>query len=321
MTATQIDFQAISGTTRSIIYQSFTGTGASYTVSFWARAVTGTGTLYAYTFKDAASQMLVGASLTTTWQRFAMTGTLSADTIYLVIGADGGMSVQAQPITQPALSCYIWGVQIEQCAAATPYHKTVAASVSWSPGTPTTVGTPYYPLGFTGVNSKAVHCAGVADYYDLGNVSPGYSGFWGAIAFTYDATWAAGNADIIYKGAASNYEWFVYTTAGPVLRFATLSAAGAETDLEMATLELGKWNVLAWSYTPTTEDNCIVLANLNGTAYSMVNGKLIAAGTASLKLGELTGAVARCSMGPGTLTAAQLADIVASWQGTLASRG
>ena len=136
MTACRIDFNAINATAeRSIIYQKpITLTVASQTLSFWARTVSGTGTLYLSIVADVSHGQTLSCNLTTTWQRFSTTFTGTASGWYILVGPFGDWysPVAVQPNVQPALSCYIWGVQLEASPVATPYIPTTTVPVARS---------------------------------------------------------------------------------------------------------------------------------------------------------------------------------------------
>jgi hypothetical protein len=130
-TADQVTFDNLSAINQAGgVWQPFTGTAVSWTASVWARTVTGTGTMY-LTLTDGAapgSAAITACALTTTWQRFTVTKTLTAATWYVEFGPDSNCDQDLQPTTQAALSCYLWGVQVQPGTIASPYHATVAAA-------------------------------------------------------------------------------------------------------------------------------------------------------------------------------------------------
>lgn len=132
LTATRVDFPSINGAWQvsELVYPTrpFVVYGASVdvTFSFWARAVSGTGTLYAG-LADSGATYLAGTtsalSLTETWQRFEIPATLTRDCSgwQLIIGPDGS-PFRGMPQTQAALSCYLWKPQLELGSTATAYE-------------------------------------------------------------------------------------------------------------------------------------------------------------------------------------------------------
>jgi len=126
-TVTRFDFPEVTrGDDYTIVYQEYTSTAAPWTISFWARSVTGTCILYASDDVGNGSSPQITCNLTTTWQRFTQTVQTTAATWDIQFGKVYGPT--------PAMSCYIWGVQIEQCAAATPYIPTTTAAVTQAVG-------------------------------------------------------------------------------------------------------------------------------------------------------------------------------------------
>jgi hypothetical protein len=137
-TADQVDFPAIAGSGQfSRLQQSFTGTAVAWTISFWGRTVTGVGTLYINVFNGTTHQN-APFSLTTTWQRFSITSTLAAGTCSFEFGPVGDAGGRAEPTTQPALSVYLWGAQVQPGTIASPYHTTVATAFASTYDTCTT---------------------------------------------------------------------------------------------------------------------------------------------------------------------------------------
>ena len=184
-TATQGNFAAISGSNQySYVYQSFTGTAASYTLSLWIRTVSGTGTFYIGISNSSTTEYHTACNVTTTWQKFTVTGTLTAASWVIVLGPDG-YSFTGQPTSQPALNCYIWGAQVEQSSTPSTYSPTTITTTAVhmisnlsgaivSPATdvggPTLTSSPYYPSGFSGSQQMAVALNGTSQYLSLGDI-------------------------------------------------------------------------------------------------------------------------------------------------------
>jgi hypothetical protein len=218
-TADQVNFSAIAGAGQnSSLYQSFIGTAVAWTASFWARTVSGTGTLYAALTDASTTITYTACTLTTTWQRFTVTKTLTAANWYLVFGPY--TSVAGEPTTQAALSCYLWGVQVQPGTIASPYHATVAAAFAsvktlWS--MPRKV---LNPSAFCiGVRVKMPDGIGWSDNYAA------FPTMW-----TIGASDSA-NSITLYRGIANTIQVFVYNTPSSVYvsyQFTQAFAAGSE---------------------------------------------------------------------------------------------
>lgn len=133
MSAALVSFDATNGAGQySLLYQNLSIGAGDQTISFWARSVTGTGVLY---FNNDDGNGAVGnptaCNLTTTWQRFSNTVVLPAGSRYIFIGPNG-IAGSGQPTTQPALSVYLWGVQVEANPFASPYVATTGVAVPWA---------------------------------------------------------------------------------------------------------------------------------------------------------------------------------------------
>ena len=216
-TATQTDFGAIAGSAqRSIVYQNIGAIlGSSYTVSFWARTVAGTGTLYVE-YEVAGNAPTQSFSLTTAWQRFVMTCTPgAAGASYLVFGTDGQPFPGSEPTTQPALSCYIWGVQVEASPFASPYQPTLASAVSW----PITIVTATAISGVTasaGVIGASFICPGAANTRVIGVSTSGAAVIYFGdvdVIYTYDGTYFVGPINYV----PNTKMWVIVAWSGSIL--------------------------------------------------------------------------------------------------------
>jgi hypothetical protein len=134
-TADQVDLKAINGATEySEFYQPFTATAADWVGSIWAQAVSGSGTLYITLSNGSDSAVFTACTVTTTPVRCYVTRTMAAATQYFIIGAVGTSAGGGQPTTQPALSVYLWGAQVELGTTPSPYCPTLAAAATCGPG-------------------------------------------------------------------------------------------------------------------------------------------------------------------------------------------
>jgi RHS repeat-associated protein len=102
--------------------------GQPMTSSVWLRTTSGTQKLNLYLVEISTGGWSVVAStavtLTTTWQRFSVTGTSASGLTALSLQIGGGGSVTA------GQSYQVWGAQLELASTAGPYVATAATAVS-----------------------------------------------------------------------------------------------------------------------------------------------------------------------------------------------
>jgi len=210
----------------------------------------------------------------------------------------------------------------------------VVGATATKHGTPTTVSSPYYPLGFTRANTKAVKLNGTDSYYDLGvgHTSTGaftiaavvrpasVSGSPIIVSIDSDGLGGTAREFVLYRGATS-FTAYVFKSGGNST--ITLSSG----------VVAGEWNVVCLSYNGSGGDGAAILrANVNGVAPAEVTNAVapLLTSTASLLIGAngqgtegfWDGDIARVTYWRETsMTAAQLAQVAASMMGSLPSRG
>ena len=115
--------------------QTYSGvTGQVYTVSFYVKRKTGTGTISI----RAVENLNTTIAVTTDWQRFSVTATSTSSTIRAGIA-----------ITTSGDEVFVWGGQVEFASSAGTYVQTVASTIY---GTPT--------LSFSGVSTLGLESNG-----------------------------------------------------------------------------------------------------------------------------------------------------------------
>lgn len=119
---------AINPTASANVSRAQSGTApasATFTASFYAKVASGTGKVYISLLDGPlwANGTSTACSLTTTWQRFTVSRTLTADTTwYVVVGQTDASS--------DATTCIVWGCQLEQRTTATAYTATTTAAIT-----------------------------------------------------------------------------------------------------------------------------------------------------------------------------------------------
>jgi hypothetical protein len=111
------------------MFQQITGTAAAYTFSVWLRGSVGGEQTYLYLTDGGTGYLgVTRVTLTTSWQRFSTTATLSAIAWVAAIGTDLRNGAQT---STPAQTIYAWGGQIESGTfGPTSFIPTTAATVT-----------------------------------------------------------------------------------------------------------------------------------------------------------------------------------------------
>lgn len=135
VTAEQFDVPACTaGAGRySVVFTTtaFPMSASPWTVSFYAKGVSGSGTVYAALTPDGTtylSNSVVCSFVSDSWTRCTGTATSTLTNYYLTIGSDHRDPSQSSNFA--ATSVYIWGVQAEGVAYATSYIPTTSAAVT-----------------------------------------------------------------------------------------------------------------------------------------------------------------------------------------------
>ena len=105
--------------------QSVTIPAGVFTFSVWLRGAAGGEVVYPCATPDGVNYIRTTASLTTAWQRFSTTGTLTAALWYFSVGVDRRDASQAG---QPAQTVFVWGAQLELNSTMGTYNPTTNAA-------------------------------------------------------------------------------------------------------------------------------------------------------------------------------------------------
>jgi hypothetical protein len=177
----QVDFAATaSAGDRSILTQTFTSLAVPYTASVYARAVSGSGTLYVETGSAGAYSSVPCTVTSSTWTRCFVQRIHAATTSTVVIGNDS-LAGSGQPTAQPALSVYVYGAQLNPGSWPDEYEPTAATATLRGPlidtkgnawtvnGTiPIATSGPLFPAGFGDLPKTGAGSFSAANYYSLG---------------------------------------------------------------------------------------------------------------------------------------------------------
>ena len=128
LTGDQITLPAVSGVGAfTVIYFPFTASAATYTGSFYLKGKNGGEVVWINFTKNGVTYTQTLCTLTTSWQRFTLTSTLTAGGDNFQIGVDLRDSAES---AKPAQTFFIWGGQLEQGAFPTSYIATTSASAT-----------------------------------------------------------------------------------------------------------------------------------------------------------------------------------------------
>ena len=127
LTADLVNFPTAAGATQYVLAQNLTlSIGVPHTISFYAKAVMGT--ITNLVVRINGSEVSLGETITTTWQRFSK--------VVIPVTATDDSGFKNRPAVSgsgAAIDVYIWGVQIETGDIATDYIATTTAAVSVGP--------------------------------------------------------------------------------------------------------------------------------------------------------------------------------------------
>lgn len=160
LTATQIVYPAVSGAGAvSVIDQSYTATTPSYSLSLYAKGAVGGESLYLMTTPNGSLYRRLQITLTTSWQRFCLTGANDAEAWFYQIGTDLRDAGQAATSAQ---TIYAWGAQVELGDDCSPLIPTTSAAVTRPADNVTATGALDTLLGGSTGSAYFVSGAGIA---------------------------------------------------------------------------------------------------------------------------------------------------------------
>ncbi len=126
--ADKIAFPSVgAGGQYNLLFQPFTASATAYTASAYLRGENGGEVVWLSFTKDGVNYNRTQCTLTTAWQRFTLSATLTAGSDNFQIGVDTRDSSQS---ARPAQTIYAWGAQLEQGAYSTSLIPTLAASAT-----------------------------------------------------------------------------------------------------------------------------------------------------------------------------------------------
>lgn len=128
LTADKIAFPSVGSPSQwSLVFQPFTASASAYNGSFYIKGELGTEVVWISFTKDGVNYQRQICNLTTEWQRFDISATLTSGADNFQIGVDTRDSSQT---ARPAQTIYLWGAQLEAGSYATSYIPTTSASVT-----------------------------------------------------------------------------------------------------------------------------------------------------------------------------------------------
>ena len=114
----------------SDLYQTIpiAATGTQFTASIWMKVGSGTATVQLFlgdgTYGNQNETLSVNCNLTTSWQRFTVTGTFS-----LIANSQNITLYIRQPASTASVTIDVWGAQVERWSAASSYTVTTSAQL------------------------------------------------------------------------------------------------------------------------------------------------------------------------------------------------
>jgi hypothetical protein len=122
LTADKIVFPSVGSPSQwSLVFQPFTSIASAYNGSFYIKGELGTEIVWISFTKDGVNYQRQICNLTTEWQRFNISATLTAGADNFQIGVDTRDSSQT---ARPSQTIYLWGGQLVEGSSAKDYLKT-----------------------------------------------------------------------------------------------------------------------------------------------------------------------------------------------------
>jgi hypothetical protein len=122
LTADKIVFPSVGSPSQwSLVFQPFTSIASTYNGSFYIKGELGTEIVWISFTKDGVNYQRQICNLTTEWQRFNISATLTAGADNFQIGVDTRDSSQT---ARPSQTIYLWGGQLVEGSSAKDYFPT-----------------------------------------------------------------------------------------------------------------------------------------------------------------------------------------------------
>jgi len=126
--ADKVQFPAVgSGSEYAVLFFPFTASATTYTGSVWLKGENGGEVVWINFTKDGVNYTQTLCTLTTSWQRFTLSSTLTSGADNFQIGVDTRDSAES---AKPAQTIYVWGRQLEASSYPTSYIPTTSASAT-----------------------------------------------------------------------------------------------------------------------------------------------------------------------------------------------
>jgi hypothetical protein len=126
--ADKVQFPAVgSGSQYAVLFFPFTATATAYTGSMWLKGNSGGEVVWLNFTKDGINYTQTLCTLTTSWQRFTLSSTLTSGADNFQIGVDTRDSAES---AKPAQTIFVWGRQLEQSSYPTSYIPTTSSSAT-----------------------------------------------------------------------------------------------------------------------------------------------------------------------------------------------